>query len=46
MTEDIKRPMAVKEPSTEETIKALQLRLTVLEEQVAKHERYHFGRKE
>lgn len=46
MTEDIKRPMGTKEPSIEETIKALQLRITVLEEQVQKHERYHFGRKE
>lgn len=46
MTEEVKRPMAVKEPSLEEIVKALQLRVTMLEEQVQKHERYHFGRKE
>jgi hypothetical protein len=46
MTEEPKRPMAVKEPSMEETIKALQLRVTMLEEQIQRHERYHFGKKE
>lgn len=46
MTDEPKRPMAVKEPSTDDMIKALQLRVSVLEEQLTKHERYHFGRKE
>jgi hypothetical protein len=46
MTEDVKRPMAVKEPTDSEMIKALQLRVSVLEAEVERHNRYHFGRKE
>lgn len=45
MTDEVKRPMAVKEPGIEETIQALKLRISVLEEQVQRHEWYHFGRK-
>lgn len=37
------RPMAVHEPTTEERIEALELRLKEAEKAISQHNRYHFG---
>jgi hypothetical protein len=37
------RPMAAKEPDPIDKLEAVELRLTVLEKIVEKHQRYHFG---
>lgn len=41
---EVKRPMAVKEPSQAEQIEALKIRMNELENVVEKHRQYHFGR--
>ena len=38
------RPMAVREITTEDRIEALTLRVETLEQQIGRHERYHFGK--
>ena len=50
-TEEPYEPMAVEEPTTDEKMDAITLRITVLETEIAtlkgevtKHNRYHFGK--
>jgi len=40
------RPMAVREITIEDRIEALTLRVETLEQQIGRHERYHFGKRE
>lgn len=42
--EEVYKPMAVKEPEPLERLEAIELRVKVLEDQVNKHNRQHFGR--
>ena len=42
--EEVYKPMAVKEPEPLERLEAVELRVKVLEDQVNKHNRQHFGR--
>jgi len=38
------RPMAVREITTDDRIEALLIRVETLEQQIGRHERYHFGK--
>jgi hypothetical protein len=38
------RPMAVPEPTIEERMEAIEIRLKVVEGWTGKHQRYHFGK--
>lgn len=39
------RPMAVREITVEDKLEAMEARITALEKQVDRHEKYHFGKR-
>lgn len=45
-SQETRRPMAVREITIEDRIEALTLRVEALEQQIGRHERYHFGKRE
>lgn len=44
-SQEINRPMAVKEIMVEDRIDAMEAYIAVLERRIERHEQYHFGKK-